>query len=356
MTATIRTRIMPRTTFCTPLQADTLWGHLVINYGYRYGQDKLKELLARFETDPPFLVSDGFPRGYLPRPRLSLSGEKISGLVELVEEQFDDVPAQLVVSQMLGHFRKSQFISFQLLADNIDDLSMEKIAQYIITDALKPLDQLDPRKLDESLRDYTIVDSLCYDPDVWRPDIKLKTTETIKNSINRLTGSSRKMWGQEEIYWPDGFDIYFKVFDDSYRDLIEELLQDLQMSGYGSNKSNGKGHFEIESIEEIDLPAPAQANAFVSLSSFVPEQGDPLDGNYGIRVKRGKIGEGFPGKISPFKRPALMLETGSTFNVENPDHYYGSLLDNIHFNPEIRHYAYCFPLYVRLTNENGGTD
>jgi CRISPR-associated protein Csm4 len=351
---TKRVRFSTNTTLGTPLHADTLWGHLVVYYGYRYGQDALGDLLEQFEEDPPFVVSDGFPEGYLPRPRLELNEGDMADLTDLVSQEFDDVDPRMVVAQVMDHFRKSQFIRRSTLEQFKDGLSLKSILSEIIKQGIKPVDDIDPRKLDESIREYQIADKLGYDPDVWRPDIEFKTSEEIKNVVNRMTGSSDKMFGQHELYWDGNLDVYFRIFDDRWHDLLDEVLEDIELTGYGKNKSTGKGHLIVESVDEVELPSADDSNAFVSLSSFVPAEQDPTDGSYGIRVKRGKVGEWFPRDVSPFKRPALMLETGSTFKTDRHDLFYGSLLDDIHFDPDIRHYAYSFPMHVRLTN--GGSE
>ena len=53
----------------TPLQSDTIFGHLCWILAYRKGDKKLQEFLDPFKAgNPPFLISDGFPNDFLPKP------------------------------------------------------------------------------------------------------------------------------------------------------------------------------------------------------------------------------------------------------------------------------------------------
>ncbi|MDR1487569.1 MAG: hypothetical protein LBT62_06220, partial [Deltaproteobacteria bacterium] len=68
----------------TPMQSDTLFGHLCWQVVLTKGSDALKEWLQPFtDGDPPFILSDAFPAGLLPKPLFSVSfhgDSEISGL------------------------------------------------------------------------------------------------------------------------------------------------------------------------------------------------------------------------------------------------------------------------------------
>ena len=53
-----RLTIEPLTSFRTPLQSDTIWGHLMWALRYLEGESALLAFLGRYrEGDPPMLVS-----------------------------------------------------------------------------------------------------------------------------------------------------------------------------------------------------------------------------------------------------------------------------------------------------------
>ena len=69
--------IRPLTSFLTPLQSDTIFGHLLWALRYTEGEDALVAFLNRYRDDePPLLVSAGFPEGTLPVPVLQPQPEE----------------------------------------------------------------------------------------------------------------------------------------------------------------------------------------------------------------------------------------------------------------------------------------
>jgi len=105
----------------------------------------------------------------------------------------------------------------------------------------------------------------------------------------------------------------------------------------------------VESIEErIDLPEWENPNSFMTLSSFIPAKADPTKGYYRVLKKHGKLG-GMYAHDNPFKRPLLMFQAGSIFFDEPVKSNYGSLLPDVHHKQkDVRHYAYAFPIGLRI--------
>lgn len=66
---TFRATLRLRSAAGSPWQADTLFGHMCWGLRYEQGEPALADLLARYRAgEPPLLLSDGFPAGWLPRP------------------------------------------------------------------------------------------------------------------------------------------------------------------------------------------------------------------------------------------------------------------------------------------------
>src|SRR5438094_3308698 len=64
-----RVEITPRSPWGTPLQVDTLFGHLCWALTYTQGETALRDFLQAFDgPSPPLVLSNGFPKGCLPRP------------------------------------------------------------------------------------------------------------------------------------------------------------------------------------------------------------------------------------------------------------------------------------------------
>ncbi|MFZ6017245.1 MAG: hypothetical protein ACOYU0_06520 [Nitrospirota bacterium] len=116
-------------------------------------------------------------------------------------------------------------------------------------------------------------------------------------------------------------------------------------------KSIDKGQFSLEGIEEFnDFDGLEGANGFVTLSNFCPEENDPTEGVYKTFVKYGKLGEEFTFCGNPFKKPLIMLKTGSVFKTNGkPKEFYGRMIEGVSsVKPEVIHYGYAFAVSMFL--------
>ncbi|MFZ6017246.1 MAG: hypothetical protein ACOYU0_06525 [Nitrospirota bacterium] len=65
---TYRIRIEIQSGIITPFHADTIFGHLCWVVAYQEDNKRLQKFLEPFrDGEPPFVISDGFPAGYLPK-------------------------------------------------------------------------------------------------------------------------------------------------------------------------------------------------------------------------------------------------------------------------------------------------
>jgi len=289
--------------YTTDWQADTIWGHLCWALRFAYGEDELIKFLTRYSKDEvPLLVSNGFPGDLLPRP--ILPNKKITA--------------------------RSEFIAAK---------SNRKIMW------------LTPDEFTKSLNGDGLVLS---EKNIGIADV------TIKNQINRLTGTTG---GKETDFaigrlfnFPQQYlemvSIYMKVAED-FVETLKELLDNLSKSGYGKRKTIGYGQFIVKSFNEFEgFSLPKNANAFISLSNFVPAAGDPTRGYWGILVKYGKLGEAFAITGNPFKKPLVMFKAGSCFYDSPIQNYYGRLVKGLSSNyPTVMQYGLAFPvpLYINET-------
>jgi len=134
---------------------------------------------------------------------------------------------------------------------------------------------------------------------------------------------------------------------------IEELFGYVESSGYGKNASTGKGQIGDVVIEETDLPGLQGANAFVSLSDFVPDKDFPRNGWYNLVTKQGKTGPGISSNAGPFKKRMIMLGQGATFiDKYSTERRYGCILRDIHPDNRIVHFAAAYPMWVKVEEED----
>jgi len=311
----------------TEFQSDTLFGHIcwAIRYLRWKKGDRLAEVLASYKpgSEPPILISNGFPKGWLPKPV---------------------IPP--VTQEVLDRIVKS---------DN-------RIGKSFIIKSIKKMPLIlkeDFKKLQETGITPTSLFEILFER--YKGGVPEETCERVSvqhNTVNRATGRVESgLYAQEETFVsPDKgeFEVYLKTDYFSEEDL-QRIFDFIAKAGFGKDKSTGKGHFDFTIEQGIDLPQCAAPNAFMTLSSYIPKSGDPTDGYYTLLHKYGKLGGSFAAGDpevygNPFKKPLLMFAAGSTFR--DPDvktgKVYGSLLDEVHANSAIRHYALAFPLGIRL--------
>ncbi|MDP2953974.1 MAG: hypothetical protein Q8O76_11745, partial [Chloroflexota bacterium] len=214
----------------TPWQADTIFGHLCWALRHRRGETALQDLLGDFCGGlPHFLLSDGFPGDLLPRPLL------------LSMPQDDS----------LETFREGR--------------NARKVAI------------LSPPEFERALRGETFFPQ--------RPAQGMPVPRvTLKNQISRLTGTTGdegRLFPFTE-YWTPEVTIYLKI-EPGFEDQVKELFDWLVETGYGKRKSVGYGAIDSYTFEKFEgFPVLPDANAFVSLSNFVPAEADPVEGRWRI--------------------------------------------------------------------------
>lgn len=319
--------IHPLTSFRTPLQSDTIFGHLLWALRYTEGEGALTDFLDRYRAgEPPLLVSAGFPSDTLPVPVLPPEEEE--------EEEEQSLASHLVEDMLRKAREEARYLPLE---------QWRRIAGRLSVDALNEA----RREASEKLR-------------------RLRETETMhpvtRTAVDRVTGSAREgrlFVSVETFYRPSRkFDVWHKLDerDDELPGRVTEWWRWVERNGFGRRKSAGHGAFRIESEGLIEargeLPRVENPNGFVTLSAWVPRRGDPTDVTYRTRVKRGKLAEvlALP---SPWKKPLLMLEPGAVVRLgegEGLQEWYGRLVEDMHWtHDEIVQYSYAFPLGVRVS-------
>lgn len=280
--------------------ADTIWGNLCWGLKYLQGEQKLTEFINTYKaSNPPLLLSNGYPDDLLPCPILSFLGNPQATLEEQKQEFRKQKDA-----------KKENYVSY----DEFSDMLGGKIVY--------------PSRKNS-----------------------LKHRITIKNQINRLTnttGEEGNLFSFEEYRW-ETVTIYAKIVD-GFEDTAKALFHYLAKTGYGKRKSVGYGWLDLLEFESFSgFASPKDANAFVSLSNFLPAGNDPTDGYWKAFVKYGKLGEEYGSSANPFKRPLLMFAAGSVFYDSLIRDCYGKLVTEISpSHPEVVQYGFALPVPMKL--------
>ena len=269
----------------TPMQSDTLFGHLCWQVAFRDGDEGVRRFLEPFcDARPPFVLSDAFPAGLLPRPLLPRK-------VEVAKDR-----------QQYAAGKQREKAPFVTIAG----------FRSLVTDADEPPEPI---------------------ADPW------KTVKTPHAAINRLidtTGSREDQAGQffhtqaQALQRDNRVQIYLRTMTDCQPRVLE-LLERLGQMGFGRDKSVGHGHFAVESCQAWDgFGRDEDAGAFVSLSTLMPAAGDPTNGRWRLRIKRGYLGE-HAGAGNPFKRPLVQLTPGAVFHTKGEPvrPFYGRMVGDV---------------------------
>ena len=311
-----RIRLRLRGPLVTPLHSGTLFGHLCWAKRLREGEAALVGWLKAL-PDAPFVLSDGLPRGRLPRPLLQPAdrptppaGESRRDFLERLQED--------------KTLRKTAFIS-------ITDF-LELRSSCGETQLLARFRQ----RIEEKKRDKTRCPT--------QPTITV--VRQAHNTINRLTGTTPETGGlyfMDEKWQRDEaaeFDVYARGEMGGAE--LQGLFETVGEFGYGRDANLGRGQFTA-TVDTADPRLFAhEGNRLLSLSHGVltANMAVPF---YKLHTHYGKLGGWYSsGERSPFKRPLLLAQPGATFSAADVGPF-GALLADVHpHHPEILHNAWHF--------------
>ena len=290
--------IHPTSSFMTSLKGDTLFGQFCWAVFYACEKNKLKGLLETYKEGKPFvIVSDAFPVGYLPKPKMPM---------RLLKE---------LKSDKKKNRKKLWLTKEELLEGNYEKARTNR---------------------DINNQDHFSV--------------------TIHNALNYKTFQTEQGF---DPYGLKGMnlaskEIYFLV-DESQLTEKEFNLSLMLFSnmGYGKKASIGKGRFEIEKVEEKSFIG--RSNAFMTLSPFSPQGLEAKEIFYEPFTRFGKFGASRATK-NAFKKPLLLADVASVviFEQEQACTYVGRPIEGLSTLPEYDdtvHQGYSIVVPIGVKNE-----
>lgn len=256
--------------FGTPLVGDTLFGQLCWAIRNQLGEAKLNELLQGYTEQRPFIVvSDAFPKGYLPLPILPSSYWQKG-------EETDR-----------KKLKKKQWVALDTFSQ-----AVEFWQQFA--------------KAEKDL-------------------IKKQTADQFHNTLNRATQTTSTgifaPYAMPQIWYDKGteLDLYI-VLDEVRLDLatFSTLLKTIGQLGYGRDASIGLGRFELVGEPEKCTLSQPEANAYLTLANCAP-QGLNLNAErsfYQITTRFGRHGDQAALSGNPFKKPIILAKPAALFTPE----------------------------------------
>lgn len=281
----------------TPLQGDTIWGHLCWSIVLREGEEALLRFFSRYSDGTvPVIYSDVFPHDMLPNPELK-------PVFRETEEKFEDIA-------LIKAIKRRKYLPKSFFGTDTA-FSVEKIR--------KVLEFADTE-----------------------PDEMVKRVTRKHNTINRIsgtTGDDGSFFTSEEL-WISAKDQIFDLY--VLGEMGEkELLEYTKMAfehGYGADRSTGKGFVSVLSMEPVETKK--EGNRKMALSSFIPSDYEqfknPRTRNF---TKYGKLGEWYSIGRNPFKKPVVLFQQGSTWDRTDDSLFFGTFLQSVHNDPSIKQMA-----------------
>lgn len=274
-------KIKPLSSYMTPWQSDTIYGHIFWGVALLEGEEELKKILKEFEKNtPPFIVSDGFIGNRL--PVINRRVIKNSEIEEIALEKKESIIDTAIKIKRLKNISTVSLNIFNKLRKKENDL-LEMI--------------------DEILEDNT-------------QNIETISIENTHNRIDRVSGSTgeNSIFSMKENFTGESIYIYLKIREDFSIDRVKKLLKFVEENGFGKKVSIGKGAFKTESFEKFNGFENIKGNGFISLSNYIPKREDyEYVENSIVLVKRGKIGNLYGDEGNPFKKPFSCFRAGAIF-------------------------------------------
>jgi len=266
--------------FATPLKGDTLFGQLCWAVRNRLGEAQLTACLQGYTQNRPFaVVSDAFPSGYLPLPKLPSCFYK-------TPEGVSDRKA----------LKKRAWLPETALHHPINDwLSYATDAKTIGNN--KSLSHKHPQP---------------------HNTINCQTNTTGDEGFAPY--SIEQEWFIADIDWT----IYLLLDTErlNAKD-CQHCLADIGTFGFGRDASIGMGKFTLTAFTEQPLLSQADANACLTLAPCAPQAlgFDSQRSFYQLFTRFGRHGDiAVHQQGKPFKNPVLLAQTAAIFGTNQQEH------------------------------------
>lgn len=309
------------------LHSDTIFSAIFSKWNLLY-DNNVEEVINK----PPFIISSAFPYKkdsfFFPRP-----------MIRIINESEEDL-------KYGKKLKKVKFVSKKIFERLINGESVKFNENNTLQDGLFWIEG-------ES-------ENLSGDG-----NIVYRKREVPRVIIDRITNQSEIFYFNEIVFSEDsGLFFLVKFLDDSKKKEFDAILRLLGDEGIGGDKSSGKGHFFIASIEVFKINEPQNAEFFTTLALYHPQKDEFSNGIlknsfYEIITRKGWV-HSISG-TSLRRKNVRMFREGSIFK----DIYktqYGDIIKLMNKNLDLglNHNIYrngiAFKISVKLRGNNGKTN
>lgn len=308
--------------FTSEIKSYTIFGALCWGYRNFFGEKKLLDLLERFNSNPPFLISSCILKKgdirYFPCPQVEEVFPEPKGIEEYkklkeIKKKLNYIPEEIFIEFLEGKLKTKWELG-------------QKIEKY--------------------------------------EGINIHRTIKVHNSINRLTWTTvgGQLYNVSSYFYPE-FSFFVCLFDENLLDEIEAIFKYIY---FGGNKSTGYGRvklIKVDRVEKFEKYLSMATKKFYTLSFTFPDSSFDYDNSYyQIEIFGGKVENFYDRLVAPIlKRKVLYFQPGSILTIKDNSQkrFYGNLISVLSsrslIDPskevKIYQYGYAFPFYIK---NNGG--
>jgi|YNPMSStandDraft_2_1061718.scaffolds.fasta_scaffold01133_5 CRISPR type III-A-associated RAMP protein Csm4 len=323
-----------------PLASDTLFGSVC--WGIRWlglmSDKELADWLENHRMNPPFAFSHAFPVWFQSQEPIRFYPRPAT--FRLADRDFDDLASSLRArAKITLKSAKVEVVSVAKRLKNVSFIS-ERILSDITTTGLKAGNILQNLLLKQNT--FSIKGQLLCTAteNHLLPNIIFASEAMQHNQIDRLAGATVEgmLFYREETFFAKGGGLWaiLAAEEEDMKRYLQPALHYLADTGFGADRTVGKGQFAIH-CEEFSLPLKtAHKTSMMTLSHYLPLpeeinlQAQPLA--YTLKVLRPKREQKYlPSGLteqttSPiYKLAVQVFEPGSVFALQREKNIYGQL-------------------------------
>jgi len=341
----------------TTLPSPTIFGALCWAVATLYDEATVSDLCASFDAEPRFVVSDAFPfveRGgkrlrFFPIPLMSERLSDVGG------DDLKSKQAQTVIAGRQKKLKGVRCLSESLFAEVVSGrLDAQRLFQRVASgDALRRGDCMVTKKEAAEFGLTARRARLLTDADVTH------------NEIDRVTlaVAEGRLFQREELFFADGAGLWclVRVAEGAGRDAppLMPLLRYLSDTGFGGDRTNGKGHFDLTLGDPADVPLPKveDANCWVNLSHYLPREEEiaawQQNAHKGLRYNivqwQAKYESSRSGGEAIFKPLRRLFAAGSVFPLTDKREWFGQAAQSgTHDGHSVYVGGFALPAWAKL--------
>ncbi|MCS7250736.1 MAG: hypothetical protein NZ608_07480 [candidate division WOR-3 bacterium] len=343
--------------------SETIFGALCWGIRIVYSEEELITLLNNFkDSSKKFIPSSAFPllkfknnNGCLYcYPNLILPDPSSKEMINLaqrytpkISNNIDEIQysKRLIISEY-KKFKEIKYLSETLFKRLVNGEKIIKLYEEYLNERLKIIEGI-------------LLASEDFDK-IENEKLMEKRT-LLRNKIDRLSFStvpSGDVYYEEVVYLnSEILQLYFLLLTDDINFFIP-IFRWLSDTGIGGNRTVGKGYYEIEVKEEVNLFQNVDSNIFISLSKYLPEEGEidwrSENNYYKLLSYQPRVDTMFFKGGEFIKNRITYFSEGSILQAKEKKEYYGKLYPSAEFQGKIIYQSgFTIPVFIkRRENEN----